>query len=143
MYNDSVDDPAILRRIAEVAPPDSAAHGAASALARALVLQDRPGVVAIRHQADWIAGLLAGKPLPSDESNALKTGYDPVARRWPSWIAETGMATGCCLASSLRGRPPGILRARSGFRQAPSWSPGSPMAVHRSWQPVPPGPARA
>ncbi|MGB3315900.1 MAG: FGGY-family carbohydrate kinase [Albidovulum sp.] len=92
MYNDAVSDPDIPTRIAAWAPAASAAHGPASALARALVLQDRPGVIRIAHQADWIAGLLAGAPLPGDESNALKTGYDPVARRWPDWIGETGLA---------------------------------------------------
>ncbi|MEL6234679.1 MAG: FGGY-family carbohydrate kinase, partial [Pseudomonadota bacterium] len=79
--------------IAAHAPRDSAAHGAASALARAIALQDRPGVARILHQADWIAGVIAGAPVPGDESNALKTGYDPVARRWPGWLAQTTMRT--------------------------------------------------
>lgn len=91
MYNDSVDDPAIPDSIAAAAPRESAAHGSASALARAMKLQDRPGVARITHQADWIASLLAGKPLPSDESNALKTGYDPVTRCWPNWLDRTAM----------------------------------------------------
>ena len=43
----------------------------------------------VAHQADWIASLLAETALPGDESNALKTGYDPVSRRWPGWIAQT------------------------------------------------------
>lgn len=89
MYNDAVDNPAIVDMIKRAAPRESAAHGAASALARAIVLQDRPGTARIVHQADWIAGLLAGAPVPSDESNALKTGYDPVARTWPAWLAQT------------------------------------------------------
>ncbi|MBX2854749.1 MAG: FGGY-family carbohydrate kinase [Rhodobacteraceae bacterium] len=89
MYNDAVEDPEIPEAIAKVAPRESAAHGAASALARAIVLQDRPGAVRIAHQADWIASLLAGRPVGSDESNALKTGYDPVARRWPEWLSQT------------------------------------------------------
>ncbi len=91
MYNDVVADPAIAERIASVAPPDSAARGASSALARAVALKDRPGVVRIAHQADWIAERLAGAPVPSDESNALKTGYDPIARRWPDWIGAAGL----------------------------------------------------
>lgn len=94
MYNDAVDDPAIPAAIGKVAPRESAAHGAASALARAIVLQDRPGVVAIVHQADWIAGLLAGRPVASDESNALKTGYDPVKRCWPDWLQQTPLRSG-------------------------------------------------
>lgn len=89
MYDDAVDDPAIPAAIAAAAPPESAAHGPASGLARAIALQARPGVRRLVHQADWIAGRLAGAPVPSDESNALKTGYDPVARRWPAWLAGT------------------------------------------------------
>ncbi len=89
MYNDAVDDPAISAAIAAVAPRESAAHGASSALARAIALQSRVGVTHIVHQADWVASLLAGHPVPSDESNALKTGYDPVQRCWPEWIRQT------------------------------------------------------
>ena len=89
MYNDAVDHPDAVRAIKTAAPRASAAHGAASALARAIVLQERSGVVRIVHQADWIAELLAGRPVPSDESNSLKTGYDPVRRRWPDWLSET------------------------------------------------------
>ena len=89
MYNDAVDRQAAVRAISEAAPDESAAHGAASALARAIVLQERPGTVRILHQADWIAERLAGHPVPSDESNALKTGYDPVERRWPDWLSAT------------------------------------------------------
>lgn len=35
------------------------------------------------HQADYIAGLLCGEYRTSDFSNALKTGYDLIDRRWP------------------------------------------------------------
>ena len=89
MYNDTVDRPDLVRAIGAAAPRESAAHGAASALARAMVLQDRPGATRILHQADWVAEQLAGHPVPSDESNCLKTGYDPVQRRWPDWLSET------------------------------------------------------
>ena len=91
MYDDAVADPAIPAAIAAVAPRESAAHGASSGLARALALQVRPGVKRIVHQADWMAAILAGGLVASDESNALKTGYDPVAQRWPDWIASTGL----------------------------------------------------
>ena len=94
MYDDAVSDPDIPAAIAAVAPRDSAAHGPASALARAIALQDRPGVRRIVHQADWAASLLAGRPVSSDESNALKTGYDPVARHWPDWLEETPLRPG-------------------------------------------------
>ncbi|WP_417711170.1 FGGY-family carbohydrate kinase [Roseibium aggregatum] len=91
MYNDAVENQRIPSEIAAVAPSQSAAHGASSALARAIELQDRPGVARIVHQADWIAEQLAGTPVPSDESNALKTGYDPVSRTWPDWLGETSI----------------------------------------------------
>ncbi|MCZ8548228.1 FGGY-family carbohydrate kinase [Mesorhizobium qingshengii] len=91
MYNDKVDDDAILATIARKAPEASAAHGATSGLAKALRFQHLPGIAAVLHQADWIAGNLSGRFDVSDENNALKTGYDVEARRWPDWIAATGL----------------------------------------------------
>lgn len=91
LYNDRADDAAIAA-VGRAAPASSAAHGATSPLARALRLQRVEGVVRILHQADWIAGQMSGRFDVSDENNALKTGYDPVARCWPAWIAETGMS---------------------------------------------------
>lgn len=38
------------------------------------------------HQADWLTALLSGKPGISDYHNALKTGYDAEALRWPDWV---------------------------------------------------------
>lgn len=73
-------------RIRELAPPESAAHGATSALARAKWIRHARHPVRLLHQADWIAGLFCDRFDISDESNALKTGYDPVARAWPDWI---------------------------------------------------------
>lgn len=90
MYNDPVEDRAILDRIAAHAPATSAAHGATSALARAISLQNSPDAVRLVHQADWIAGLFSGRFDISDANNALKTGYDPVDGNWPDWIGETG-----------------------------------------------------
>ncbi|TPL87229.1 FGGY-family carbohydrate kinase [Mesorhizobium sp. B2-3-12] len=91
MYNDKVDDAAILAAIVREAPEASAAHGATSGLAKALRFQHQPGIAAVLHQADWIAGNLSGRFDVSDENNALKTGYDVEQRRWPDWIAATGM----------------------------------------------------
>lgn len=91
MYNDKVADADILAAIARKAPEASAAHGATSGLAKALRFQHLPDVAAVLHQADWIAGNLSGHFAVSDENNALKTGYDVEARRWPDWIAATGM----------------------------------------------------
>jgi len=77
------------RRIAALAPRDSGAHGATSSLAKLLWLlehyPDRPHAYAL-HQADWIAGKLAGQFGFSDENNCLKLGYDPVKREWPAWV---------------------------------------------------------
>jgi sugar (pentulose or hexulose) kinase len=90
MYDEPCTDEAVIRAIAEHAPTESAARGATSALARALMMQSRPGVRHMLHQADWISGKLSGRFDRSDWNNALKTGYDPVAARWPSWIERTG-----------------------------------------------------
>ena len=88
MYND-VAEAADLAMVAGVASRDTAALGATSALARALPMRGEG--LRIIHQADWIAGRLSGRFDVTDENNALKSGYDPVARRWPEWIAQTGL----------------------------------------------------
>jgi sugar (pentulose or hexulose) kinase len=90
LYNDPA-APALVARIAALAPGESAAHGAASPLAKLLALRARPGVARVLHEADWIAGRLRGAFDVTDENNALKTGYDPVARRWPDWFAALGL----------------------------------------------------
>jgi len=93
MYNDAraVDE---LARIAEVAPAVSGAHGQSSALGKLLHLLNHGDVENARyavHQADWIAGRLANRHGISDENNALKLGYDPVARAWPAWLEQLGV----------------------------------------------------
>jgi sugar (pentulose or hexulose) kinase len=90
MYDEPCEDDVILSRIDAEAPLDSAARGRTSGLARVLMMQDRPRVRHVIHQADWLAGRLTGRFDRTDENNALKTGYDPVARHWPDWIARTG-----------------------------------------------------
>ncbi len=92
MYNDPCQDAGLLARIADAAPGDSAALGASSALARAIALTARQPAK-ILHQADWIASQFSGR-FASDENNALKTGFDLNARRWPDWIGEVGFDTG-------------------------------------------------
>lgn len=90
LYNDaSAADTA--RGLAAFAPKETAALGATSPLARAIEFKTTPGLWKIVHQADWIAGRLCGNFGISDESNALKSGYDPIARRWPGWIAAAGL----------------------------------------------------
>jgi hypothetical protein len=90
MYNDTVSDRESLDAIAGNAPKESAAHGATSGLAKLLTFQGIAGLYKVMHQADWLAGHFTGRYDLSDENNALKTGYDPVARIWPDWIAATG-----------------------------------------------------
>jgi sugar (pentulose or hexulose) kinase len=90
MYDEPCEDDVILARVEAEAPRDSAARGRTSGLARVLMMQDRPGVRHVIHQADWLAGRLTGRFDRTDENNALKTGYDPVARQWPDWISRAG-----------------------------------------------------
>jgi sugar (pentulose or hexulose) kinase len=90
LYNDHADD-ASIAAVERAAPAHAAVHGATSPLARAMRLLRAGGVTKILHQADWIAGQFSGRFDISDESNSLKTGYDPVARAWPDWIAATGV----------------------------------------------------
>ena len=91
MYNDPATDQTLLKTIARVAPSTSTAHGATSALARAIALQGSVGTERVLHQADWIAGLFSGRFDVSDANNALKTGFDPVQDIWPEWLNETGV----------------------------------------------------
>jgi D-ribulokinase len=86
-------DPTILRAVGAAAPAGSAALGPASPLAKAISLQALPGVARLLHQADWVAGRLLDRFDRTDENNALKTGYDPAARRWPDWLERTGLRT--------------------------------------------------
>lgn len=104
LYNDAC-APAIAARIGAIAPETSAARGTTSALGRAIALQDRPGVARVLHQADWIAARFTGRFDVSDENNALKTGYDPMARAWPDWIARTGLRPGLLPAVVPAGHP--------------------------------------
>lgn len=110
MYADPVNDPAVLERIDAVAPQDSPARGANSALARAIVLSRSARTAHVLHQADFVLAHLAGGVLPSDETNALKTWYDPVARCWGQWIGAAGMNP--ALLPDVR--PAGMPLAESG-----------------------------
>ena len=88
MYND-VAEPEHVQRIKSAAPPETAAHGATSPLARLIPMQAH--APRILHQADWLMGRFSGRFDVSDENNALKSGYDPVSRNWPAWISEVGV----------------------------------------------------
>jgi sugar (pentulose or hexulose) kinase len=94
MYNDAR-SAAEARLITSAAPPDSAALGATSGLAKLLYLRKGfPDADHLAlHQADWLAGKLAGQFGISDENNALKTGYDPVQGCWPEWLGALSVST--------------------------------------------------
>ncbi|MER6910835.1 FGGY-family carbohydrate kinase [Streptomyces sp. NPDC000594] len=59
---------------------DGRAPGRGPGRARLLHRLYGPGL--ILHQADLITARLAGRPLPTDSSHALKTGYDPLGGAW-------------------------------------------------------------
>lgn len=87
MYNDGRSQ-AEAQRIAQIAPKESAAHGATSTLAKLLHLNPGPDVYYALHQADWIVGNLTGHYGVSDENNCLKLGYDAINRCWPAWLDQ-------------------------------------------------------
>ncbi|MCF6324220.1 MAG: FGGY-family carbohydrate kinase [Gammaproteobacteria bacterium] len=93
MYNDARSHKEA-EQIAAIAPAESAAHGASSALAKLLWLQ-KQGIPEnarhVLHQADWIAGRLSGQFGISDENNCLKLGYDVINRCWPEWFEQLGV----------------------------------------------------
>jgi D-ribulokinase len=111
MYNDAVTDEAVLASIAAYAPNDSAARGATSGLAKAMIFSKLRSLSGAVHQADWIAGKLSGNYHISDANNALKTGYDPVLGHWPSWIGSTGFAPNLLPEVVAPGTPVGLVSA--------------------------------
>jgi sugar (pentulose or hexulose) kinase len=116
LYNDTrARGPA--ERVAALAPPDSPARGAGSSLAKLLWLLEQPAGREIRHaahQADWLLGQLCGCTGISDENNALKLGYDAVARRWPDWLQSLDLPAGVLPRVVPAGQPIGTL--------APAWA---------------------
>lgn len=93
MYDDA-DTGDLAAKIKSLAPRESAAHGATSPAARAMEWTKLPRLHCILHQADWINGCLGATNWQTDENNALKTGYDPVAREWPDWLRAFGLSPG-------------------------------------------------
>lgn len=90
LYNDTRAS-AEAERIRQTAGPEHTAASASSGLAKALWLQAQPNIEAPHfylNQADWLTGLLSGRPGLSDYHNALKMGFDVEAKRWPSWIGK-------------------------------------------------------
>lgn len=90
MYNDNR---AILRaqQLAEIAPPDSVVANPSSGLAKLLWLMKHVDALLadhFMHQADWVICNLCGVCDHSDFNNALKSGFDPVQKKWPDWLQQ-------------------------------------------------------
>lgn len=110
MYNDcrAVAAAALIR---QAAPSDSAANGPCCSLAKLLYLRNQVVATDFRalHQADWLAGKLTGRFGISDENNALKLGYDPLARCWPDWLQTLDLLNGCLPEVVPPGTPIGVV----------------------------------
>lgn len=96
MYNDprAVDEADALNRVAgDFCQSLGYQFNASFALAKIAWLRNHEPAVfgeAARfvHQADYVVEQLVGGPVATDYSNALKTGYDLIADRWPAWIDQ-------------------------------------------------------
>lgn len=119
MYNDNR-SMVQAERIRSVAPKESAAHGTGSGLAKALWLLEHNAVPEGGHihtQADWISGHLCGHFGICDTNNALKLGYDPVAKCWPDWLDKLELPD-CLLPSVIA---PGSAFANISSSLASRW----------------------
>ena len=118
MYNDARASHEA-QRIADIAPPGCAAHGASASLAKLLWLLQTPAGRNARHvlhQADWLLGRLCGQFGNSDENNALKLGYDILQRRWPDWLEALGIPQTLLPRVVPAGQDIGTLAAHLGKR---------------------------
>jgi D-ribulokinase len=114
MYNDTrAGDPS--PQLARIAPTDSPVHSASSGLAKLLWLARQPGAsdaCYFLHQADWVASQLTGRPGFSDPNNALKSGYDPVEKRWPAWLEALPISPAWLPKVQPAGHPLGTVAVR-------------------------------
>lgn len=85
LYNDTSAG-AAAARLADAGYPAAAG----SVPARLAMLAQVPGVRRLGFTPDVVLGDLAGRPVPSDTSHALKAGIDPQLRRWPAGLTDTG-----------------------------------------------------
>jgi len=118
MYNDARASHEA-QRIADIAPPGCAAHGASASLAKLLWLLQIPAGRNARHvlhQADWLLGRLCGEFGNSDENNALKLGYDILQRRWPDWLQALDVPLALLPRVVPAGHQIGTLAAHLGER---------------------------
>jgi len=95
MYNDQR-AMEYVSKIEQYAPQNSPTCSATSGLAKALWLLNnttQAETAHLAHQADWLAGQLTQSFHQTDSNNALKSGYDPVNKRWPQWLNNLGIQT--------------------------------------------------
>ncbi|MBI3562258.1 MAG: FGGY-family carbohydrate kinase [Gammaproteobacteria bacterium] len=96
MYNDARAQRQV-QHLNTLAPHDSPVQTVSAGLPKILWLyQSLPTPATVKHichQADWIVAQLTRCPGHSDSHNCLKTGYDPVARRWPDWLRQLEIDT--------------------------------------------------
>ena len=112
MYNDARGSNEA-KEIAAIAPAESGAHGASSALAKLLWLQKQglpDNAIHALHQADWIAGQLSGRFGISDENNCLKLGYDIIERCWPTWFDQLDVDRSLLPEVTIPGTTTGTIR---------------------------------
>lgn len=85
------------KRIGQLAPRDSAAHGTGSGLAKLLWLLEHyesPANGRVHTQSDWVSSRLSGRYGICDANNALKLGYAPEAGVWPEWLQQLSLPAG-------------------------------------------------
>ncbi|MGX1369998.1 sugar (pentulose or hexulose) kinase [Streptomyces canus] len=85
------------------------------ALPKALWLADAHGSGRVTHQPDVVTARLVGRPVPTDSSHALKTGYDVERGAWPEVALDlpevvlpgTRLGEVCAAAAEATGIPAG------------------------------------
>lgn len=95
LYNDAR-AVAQLGRIRQIAPQDSPVNAITAGLPKILWLAEQAAQQPVRHimhQADWLTFQLSGQSGVSDTNNCLKSGYDTLARRWPTWLQQLSLPT--------------------------------------------------
>lgn len=111
MYNDQR-ALKFVEKIKCVAPENSPTCSATSGLAKTLwLLEHNPqtGPVYLAHQSDWLAGQLTQQFQQTDSNNALKTGYDPINKQWPSWLSKLKIPNDLLPHVTAAGTPLGRL----------------------------------
>jgi sugar (pentulose or hexulose) kinase len=113
MYNDARAS-AQLTRLQRVAPADSPVNAVTAGLPKILWLfeqtHDLP-VQHIMHQADWLSFQFSKHAGISDSNNCLKSGYDPLARAWPTWVSQLGIPLSCLPSVLAPGHVIGYIAA--------------------------------